>query len=446
MNRLLNILLITDQRERVNLEAEGVIRRMARVLSVGRPALPDFEVDYPLPEDAGPMLVERFAAGVAKSFPLDMILWVGPGSTIMPMGVDKAGCPAAAIVTGSPPEDRLTLKCLSQCTRVFCASEGAAQKLRAAGLPNACFLPFVGGDGLFFPHFVLEMFRLLLSGEAANPPELYRRAAAETKAFDPGKTAAAGPDGSGARSFIIPVLDDSPASPYNFGTLLDDLEAIPGEVIAVFNGPGAHGRYGGSARITRQALLSENTGVGRAWNIGLMLATTPTVFFLNADLRIGIEAVTGIEKALFSSSSVCMAGPAGGFVNFDSCEDIFHVDGRRHAGPTLVDQVCGHCFAVKRELFSTHGMGFYPELLPCWLEETDIALQARQHDLALLRVPVTGIEHRMSGTVSAYKKLSCLGREYELEGVWKDNKAKLLERWKDRLPGRDSVFVPSLLS
>ena len=37
------------------------------------------------------------------------------------------------------------------------------------------------------------------------------------------------------RSFIIPVLDFSPHSPYNIRTLLDDLAAIPGEVICIFN-------------------------------------------------------------------------------------------------------------------------------------------------------------------------------------------------------------------
>ena len=37
------------------------------------------------------------------------------------------------------------------------------------------------------------------------------------------------------RSFIIPVLDYSPHSPYNVTTLLDDLESIHGEVICIFN-------------------------------------------------------------------------------------------------------------------------------------------------------------------------------------------------------------------
>ena len=37
------------------------------------------------------------------------------------------------------------------------------------------------------------------------------------------------------RSFIIPVLDYSPHSPYNINTLLVDLEEIHGEVICVFN-------------------------------------------------------------------------------------------------------------------------------------------------------------------------------------------------------------------
>ncbi len=38
-----------------------------------------------------------------------------------------------------------------------------------------------------------------------------------------------------SRSFIIPVLDYSPHSPYNINTLLNDLEDIHGEVICIFN-------------------------------------------------------------------------------------------------------------------------------------------------------------------------------------------------------------------
>ena len=37
------------------------------------------------------------------------------------------------------------------------------------------------------------------------------------------------------RSFVIPVLDFSPHSPYSILTLLEDLRDIEGEVICIFN-------------------------------------------------------------------------------------------------------------------------------------------------------------------------------------------------------------------
>ena len=37
------------------------------------------------------------------------------------------------------------------------------------------------------------------------------------------------------RSFVNPVLDFSPHSPYSIYTLLEDLADVPGEVICIFN-------------------------------------------------------------------------------------------------------------------------------------------------------------------------------------------------------------------
>ena len=37
------------------------------------------------------------------------------------------------------------------------------------------------------------------------------------------------------RSFVIPGLDFAPHSPYSVYTLLEDLTAVPGEMICIFN-------------------------------------------------------------------------------------------------------------------------------------------------------------------------------------------------------------------
>ena len=67
--------------------------------------------------------------------------------------------------------------------------------------------------------------------------------------------------GAPARSFVIPILDYSPASEYNILTLLNDLEQIEGEVIAVFNGAQVGEELKQHHRITRYAIMKQNVGV-----------------------------------------------------------------------------------------------------------------------------------------------------------------------------------------
>jgi hypothetical protein len=63
-----------------------------------------------------------------------------------------------------------------------------------------------------------------------------------------------------SRSFIIPVLDYSPHSPYNINTLLKDLKEIHGEVICVFNSHEVFDKLRDYPRIDKYYFNSLNAG------------------------------------------------------------------------------------------------------------------------------------------------------------------------------------------
>ena len=61
-----------------------------------------------------------------------------------------------------------------------------------------------------------------------------------------------------SRSFVIPVLDMSPASSYNIVGLLEDLNSISGDVIVIFNSLEIAEKLRGHPRINYYAALNKN--------------------------------------------------------------------------------------------------------------------------------------------------------------------------------------------
>ncbi|HVO73259.1 MAG TPA: glycosyltransferase, partial [Ignavibacteriaceae bacterium] len=115
------------------------------------------------------------------------------------------------------------------------------------------------------------------------------------------------------RSFVIPVLDMSPASPYNILKLLDDLNNIEGDVIIVFNSLEMADKLKDHPRINYYAAMKKNVGVSRAWNIGLNISQTPVTFILNSDLNITRETVETLEQYLLKLPDAAAVGPQGSF-------------------------------------------------------------------------------------------------------------------------------------
>ena len=235
---------------------------------------------------------------------------------------------------------------------------------------------------------------------------------------------------SPARSFVIPVLDYSPASEYNIVTLLNDLESIDGEVIVVFNGAAIGEELKWHPRITRHAIMKQNVGVARGWNVGIDMAEGKSAFIVNADAHISSDAVVAIEQGLHTLPDAVCVGPQGAFFNFSLCTDYCYFDKGSFNQAMAVDAVSGFFFAVNRCLFSENGLHFEPAYTPCYFEEWDMALQAKRAGLKCYIVPTEAYDHHWSGTISALRTIPYLGREEEAGAVLKRNRQLFLAKWR----------------
>ncbi|KAB0667289.1 glycosyltransferase [Oryzomonas japonica] len=232
------------------------------------------------------------------------------------------------------------------------------------------------------------------------------------------------------RSFVIPVLDMSPASEYNVTTLLRDLEGVEGDVIVVFNGQEVAEQLKGHPRIDRYAIMKQNIGVARAWNLGLEMAATPTVFIMNADLHVERAAIDSLEQALHSLPDAACVGPQGSFLNFALTKDYLYFDKGSFSHPIKVDAVSGFFFAVKLEHFSAKLIRFENGFTPCYFEEWDLGLQIKQAGLESYIVPTTAYDHHWSGTIRALREISFYERAETAGEILVRNRKVFLNKWR----------------
>ncbi|MDD2850968.1 MAG: glycosyltransferase [Desulfuromonadaceae bacterium] len=237
--------------------------------------------------------------------------------------------------------------------------------------------------------------------------------------------------GGESRSFVIPVLDYSPASEFNIATLLQALENISGDVLIVFNCQSVADELKGHPRIKRSAIMTENVGVSRGWNIGVNMAITPNVFILNADLHVGLSTVAAMEAALAGLPKAACVGPQGSFVNYPLTKDYLYFDKGTFCEPIVVDAVSGFLFAVKRELFSPGGLKFEDAYSPCYFEEWDLGLQIKQAGLRSYVIPTTDYTHHWSGTIAARSEIPFMGRSETPQNILMRNRVLFLAKWRE---------------
>ncbi len=232
------------------------------------------------------------------------------------------------------------------------------------------------------------------------------------------------------RSFVIPVLDMSPSSVYNIGTLLEDLQKIEGEVIVVFNSLEMYEKFKDHARIDEFAVMKNNIGVSRAWNVGLDIARGEVTFICNSDLHIEAEAVEELNRAINELPNAAIVGPQGSFVNFKTGKIIKYFEKGKFSEPVAVDDVSGFFFAVRTELFNSNVLHFDNQYTPCYFEEWDVALQAKLAGFNLYAVPVEGFEHHWGGTIGSFNRpITYYDKTEYVREIYERNKKLFIEKW-----------------
>lgn len=233
-----------------------------------------------------------------------------------------------------------------------------------------------------------------------------------------------------SRSFVIPVLDYSPASEYSIATLLGDLEQVSGDVVVVFNDQGVAEELRRHPRITHHAIMKHNVGVARAWNIGIDIAVTPHVFIVNADVHVEPAAVDVIETGLAKLDRAASAGPQGSYFDFRLCRDYLYFDKGTFDQAMEVDAVSGFLFAVKRELFEAKLLRFEDAFTPCYFEEWDLGLQIKKAGFKSYIVPTSAYDHHWSGTIAARKEIAYYDRSETPQAILRRNRQLFQAKWR----------------
>jgi SAM-dependent methyltransferase len=240
------------------------------------------------------------------------------------------------------------------------------------------------------------------------------------------------------RSFIIPVLDYSPHSPYNIETLLNDLENISGEVICIFNSHEVYDKLSEHPRIDKYCFNNLNAGVSRSWNIGINLAEGRCVFVLNADVHVRAAAVDQLESYLFSLDKAVIAGPQGTILDYQKLRDKRYYEKGTFNEPVQVHAVSGFLFAIHLERYIKHNLLFDVQFSPCCYEEWDMGLQVMQSGLACYAVPVKDFEHYWGASHEEGLSVNYFGREMIREDIFSKNRENFMAKWHDVITSRKS--------
>ncbi|MDA8138501.1 MAG: glycosyltransferase family A protein [Desulfobacteraceae bacterium] len=236
-----------------------------------------------------------------------------------------------------------------------------------------------------------------------------------------------------ARSFVIPVLDMSPHSRFNIKTLLDDLGAVAGEVICIFNSPEVFKALHNHPRIDKYCFNKLNAGVSRSWNLGIMSAEGRAVFIMNADLHVLPNAIHQLENYLFQLPDAVLVGPQGSYLDFENLRMIHYFQKGAFEQPVRTHDVSGFFFALHLERFLEHKLLFDPRFSPCFMEEWDMGVQVMKAGLSSYAVPVTDWEHEWG--ISGHKEntpINYFGRTVMRNDVLQANRVKFKDKWFKR--------------
>ncbi len=235
------------------------------------------------------------------------------------------------------------------------------------------------------------------------------------------------------RSFIIPILDYSPHSPYNIRTLLNDLENIDGEVICIFNNKKIYNELRRHPRIDKYCYNSLNAGVSRSWNVGINLSEGKTLFLLNSDVHILHSAIEQLESYLFSLDKAVMVGPQGAHIDFRTLRDQRYFRKGTFLKPVRVHAVSGFLFAIHHARFLKHCLMFDVQFSPCFFEEWDMGLQITLAGLACYAVPVEDFKHNWGASQDTNLSVNYFGREMTRSDILTKGRERFKAKWHDTI-------------
>jgi GT2 family glycosyltransferase len=230
-------------------------------------------------------------------------------------------------------------------------------------------------------------------------------------------------------SVIVPVLDESPSSPFSIDTLLDDLAEVRAEVIVVFNNENVAQTFKNHPRVDHYAIMSRNVGVARAWNIGLDMARTEYSVIMNADLHVGPRLIPTLTKALDTFPDVSAVGVEGWFFDRRKFPHYQTVHKTNIAYDVFSDAVSGFLFAVRTQEFHDGLLKFDNAYTPLWFEEWDLGLQIRLMGHRNLVLARGDYEHSGGGSINSYNSISYFDQKESVESIIARNKKYFFEKW-----------------
>jgi GT2 family glycosyltransferase len=208
-------------------------------------------------------------------------------------------------------------------------------------------------------------------------------------------------------SVIIPVWNGMNDLPGCLAALSEQSHA-PLEIIAVDNAS-TDGSAGWIAAHHPNVCLirnTENTGFGRACNVGLAAAKGDVLLLLNQDTVVRPEWLAALVKTLDADAAIGIAGSKALYPDGTIQHAGAVVDARgasEHLGYRQPDQgqfdrladvdyVTGASLAMRRTLYEQIG-GFDPGFYPAYLEDVDLCYRARAAEWRVVYVPTSVLVH-----------------------------------------------------
>ncbi len=235
------------------------------------------------------------------------------------------------------------------------------------------------------------------------------------------------------RSFILPLLDQSPTNTDHIQTLLKDLETIDGNLILICHTEKMAELYSQHHRVTLSATLSQNVGLTRSWNLGFHLCETPIAYFLNPYHSLKTKIIPRIERTLLQIDQAAVVGAQGSFFNFFGTTNFQNFSqGIRHR-PLKVDAISPFFFAIKRSHFLSGALCFEDDYTPCsYFEGWDLGLQCREKGLECWIAPTSEEENSSIQTVQTEIVYRYFDRQESIQEIEARNRKRFQSKWLER--------------